>query len=197
MFPHATSPDPSSANSLVSPLAPPLAVDHVLNQTPGLPLAAPPADSPASPQERAPVVDPVTDQTPLLPLRRSDWVRAPPTHLRDYSCFLVILSFHEPHTYRKACTNLLWQQTMTEELQALEKTHTWDLVDLPSGKSVIGCKWVYKIKIKSDGTIEQFKARLVAKGYAQEYGIDYKETFAHVARITSVHSLLAIAAVHQ
>ena len=79
----------------------------------------------------------------------------------------------------------------------MEKTHTWDLVDLPRGKSVIGCKWVYKIKTKSDGTIEQYKARLVAKGYAQEYGIDYEETFAHVARITSVCSLFAIVAVHQ
>jgi hypothetical protein len=79
----------------------------------------------------------------------------------------------------------------------LEKTHTWDLVDLPHGKSAIGCKWLYKIKTKFDGTIEWYKARLVAKGYAQEYGIDYEETFAPVTRITSVLSLLAIAAVHQ
>ena len=86
---------------------------------------------------------------------------------------------------------------MIEELQALEKTHTWDLVDLPRGKSAISCKWVYKIKTKSDGTIEWYKARLDDKGYAQEYGIDYEETFASVARITSVRSLLAITTVHQ
>jgi hypothetical protein len=108
-------------------------------------------------------VDLVTDQTPLLPLRRSDWIRAPPAHLCDYSCFSVVLSLHEPHTYCEACTNPLWQQAMTEEFQALEKTHTWDLVDLSHGKSVIGCKWVYKIKTKFDGSIERYKARLVAK----------------------------------
>ena len=79
----------------------------------------------------------------------------------------------------------------------MEKTYTWDLVDLPRGKSAISCKWVYKIKTKSDGTIERYKARLVDKGYAQEYGIDYEETFASVARITSVRSLLAIATIHQ
>jgi hypothetical protein len=203
LFPHTTSPDPfvilsiSLADSPVSPLAPPLAVDLVLNQTPDLPLAAPPTNSPASPQEPALPVDHVTDQTSLLPLRRFDRVRAPPAHLRDYFCFSAVLSLHESHTYREACTNPLWQQTMTEELQALEKTHTWDLVDLPHGKSVIGCKWVYKTKTKSNSSIERYKTRLIAKGYAQEYGIDYEETFAPVARITSVRSLFAIAAVHQ
>ena len=105
----------SPADSPASPLAPPLAVDPVLDQTPDLPLAAPPADSPpVDPvQEPAPPVDPVTDQPPLLPLRRSDRVRAPPAHLRDYSCFSAVLSLHEPHTYCEACTNPLRQQAMT------------------------------------------------------------------------------------
>ncbi|KAL0541081.1 hypothetical protein IC582_021112 [Cucumis melo] len=73
-------------------------------------------------------------------------------------------------------------------------THTWDYVDLPPGKRPIGCKWIYKIKTHSDGTIEHYKTHLVAKGYSQEYGIDYEETFAPVARMTSVRSLLAAAA---
>ena len=66
---------------------------------------------------------------------------------------------------------------MKEELDALHKTETCDL-DLPSGKTAIGCKWVYKIKTRSDGTVDCYKARLVARGFTQEYGIDYEETFA-------------------
>ena len=70
---------------------------------------------------------------------------------------------------------------MKEELDALHKTGTWDLVDLPSGKYVIGCKWVYKIKTQSYGTIDRYKACLVARGFTQEYEIDYEETFTPVA----------------
>jgi hypothetical protein len=60
------------------------------------------------------------------------------------------------------------------------------------GKSVISCKWVYKIKTRSDNTVDRYKARLVAKGFTQEYGIDYKETFALVARLSFVHTLIAV-----
>ncbi|KAK9165670.1 hypothetical protein Scep_000861 [Stephania cephalantha] len=84
---------------------------------------------------------------------------------------------------------------MFEELCALEKTHTWDLVDLPSRKTPIGCKWIYKIKTRSDGSIVRYKARIVAKGFTQEYDIDYEETFAPAARLTYVRSLLVVAVV--
>jgi hypothetical protein len=75
---------------------------------------------------------------------------------------------------------------MSDELDALTKTHTWDLVELPSRKSAVGCKWVYKIKTWSDSSVERYKARLVAKDFSQEYDIDYDETFALVVRLTSV-----------
>ena len=54
---------------------------------------------------------------------------------------------------------------MKEEFDALHKTRTWDLVDLPSGKSTIGCKWVYIIKTRSDGTVDLYKSRLVTRGF--------------------------------
>ena len=98
----------------------------------------------------------------------------------------TIFSHHEPQSYHKARTNPLWQKAMDDELQALEQNHTWDLVDLPSGKNAMGCKWVYKIKTHSDGSIERYKARLVAKGFTQACGIDYEETFALVARLILV-----------
>ncbi|KAL5753906.1 hypothetical protein ACOSP7_022126 [Xanthoceras sorbifolium] len=89
------------------------------------------------------------------------------------------------------------RQAINEELDALHKNHTWDVVDLPSGQSVIGCRWVYKIKTKVDGSVERYKARLIARGFTQEYGIDYEETFASVARLTSVRCLIVVAAVRR
>ena len=84
---------------------------------------------------------------------------------------------------------------MKEELDALSKNHTGDLVTLPPRKSVVGCKWIYKIKTRYDGSIERYKTCLVAKCFTQDYEIDYEETFTPVTHISFVHALLAIAAV--
>ena len=129
-------------------------------------------------------------------LRRTSRVSQPSILLRDYVCNSNIVTY-EPRTYREASSNSLWQKPMAEELQALTSTHTWDLVDLPLNKSIVGCKWVYKIKTHADGSIDWYKARLVAKGFTQEYDIDYKETFAPVARLTSIQNLVTIAVVKQ
>ena len=71
------------------------------------------------------------------------------------------------------------------------------MVDLPPSQSVVGCRWVYKIKTKTDGFFERYKALLVAKGFTQEYGIDYEEIFAPIARLTSVRCLIVVAAVRR
>ena len=84
---------------------------------------------------------------------------------------------------------------MAAEISALEANHTWVLTPLPSHKKTIGCKWVYKVKYRSDGSVERYKARLVTKGFTQKEGLDYLETFSRVAKLVSVKSLLPIAAV--
>ena len=84
---------------------------------------------------------------------------------------------------------------MAAEIAALEANSTWTLTPLSDGKKTIGCKWVYKIKYKADGSIERYKAKFVAKGYTQKEGIDYFETFSPVAKMVFVKVLLAVAAI--
>jgi hypothetical protein len=76
---------------------------------------------------------------------------------------------------------------MDEELLALHKTNIWDLVPLSPGKNVIGCHWVYKIKINSDGSIKRYKARLIAKENSQQYGMYYEEIFSPIVKKTTIH----------
>ncbi|KAL0334047.1 UNVERIFIED_CONTAM: Retrovirus-related Pol polyprotein from transposon RE1 [Sesamum angustifolium] len=74
---------------------------------------------------------------------------------------------HEPRTFAEANKHPQWRVAMDKELEALENNSTWDLTTLPAGKRAIGSRWVYKVKLHQDGSIERYKARLVAKGYTQ------------------------------
>ena len=76
----------------------------------------------------------------------------------------------------------------------MAENRTWDLVKLPKGKNVVGCKWIYKINDDSNGNVSRHKSRHVAKGYAQMQGIDYDETFAPVAKMATLRTVLVVSA---
>ena len=70
----------------------------------------------------------------------------------------------------------------------------WEVVSRPQDRSVVGSRWIYKIKFVADSSIEKYKARFVAKGYAQKEGIDYEETFTLIARYTSIRTMISLLA---
>lgn len=99
----------------------------------------------------------------------------------------------DPVFYKDAVTSH-WRAAMSIELEALESNNTWEVTTLPPGKAAIGCKWLFKTKYRPDGSIERQKCRLVILGCKQKYGEDYWETFAPVAKMSIVRTLLAVAA---
>src|SRR5258706_3660095 len=105
----------------------------------------------------------------------------------------------EPLTYRAAMSSLdsdKWQEAIIAEHQSIVDAGTWEVYerkDLPSGRKAINSRWVFKVKLNADGSIERYKARLVVKGYSQLAGIDYEETFAPVTRYDSLCLVIALA----
>jgi len=114
-----------------------------------------------------------------------------------YNAFISSLSsVSVPKSVKEALSHPGWQQAMVDEMAALHSSGTWDLVPLPPGKTVVGCRWVYNVKVGPDGQVDRLKARLVAKGYTQVFGVDYTDTFSPVAKISSIRIFLSIAAIH-
>jgi Reverse transcriptase (RNA-dependent DNA polymerase) len=98
-----------------------------------------------------------------------------------------------PCDWKIAMQDPMWKAAMFEEMRALTKNGTWKIISKPAGKKTVGCKWVFTVKHNPKGKVERLKARLVAKGYTQTYGIDYKETFAPVAKMNMVRTLISCA----
>ena len=143
----------------------------------------------------------IPDEEEVSPpvLRRSSRVVKPPVRFgSSLSCELVgschVAELEEPKTLNEALLSPQakeWQEAVNEELSSLEQHKTWEVCELPAGRKTIGCKWVFKIKQKQDGTVDTFKARLVTKGYSQQEGVDYHEMFSLVVSHESLRRLFA------
>ena len=117
---------------------------------------------------------------------------------RSYSRYVSLLCDiidKEPSNYEEEAKKKEWKDSMIREYQSIIKNDVWDVVRRPDGKSIVTSKWIYKIKHAVDGNIEKYKARFVARGFSQKEGIDYEENFAHVAKYTSIRSVLSLATV--
>ncbi|KAI3513963.1 hypothetical protein L1887_12232 [Cichorium endivia] len=132
------------------------------------------------------------DNNEVQNVRRSSRIRKP--NPRYANAALVEESVIEPDTYDQAATKCEWVSAMEEEFAALIRNETWDLVPRPVDIKPVSCKWVFKLKRNTDGSICMYKARLVARGFSQQYGLDYEDTFSPVAKLTTIRVLLALAA---
>jgi hypothetical protein len=108
--------------------------------------------------------------------------------------YIVYLVDDTPTTIEEAYTSPnadLWKEATRSEMDSIMSNGTWEIVDRPYGCKPIGCKWVFKKKLRPDGTIERYKARCVAKGYTQKEGEDFFDTYSPVARLTTIRVLLS------
>lgn len=177
---------PSAAPPLVIPPSPPA--------TP--PTTPPPASSngspPPSPPPQAPIHPMVTrlkDGIRQHLIRTDGTVRYPISQ----ALIAAVSSSLEPTCFSQATRQPEWRKAMTEEFNALLKNQTWSLVPPSPSQNTVGCKWVFRIKRKSDGSIERYKARLVAKGFHQQPGLDYDETFSPVVKPATIRTVLSLA----
>jgi hypothetical protein len=117
--------------------------------------------------------------------------------LKRFCSYIVMVSSireSEPSTFEEATSRQVWREAMMEEYNSIMKNDFWEVVPRPEGKLVVTSKWLYKLKHVADGSIEKYKYCFVARGFSQVEGVDYDETFASVARYTSIRAVISIAA---
>jgi hypothetical protein len=149
------------------------------------PSSAPTSAAPAQP---SPLPAPVQNTHPML-------TRSKLGIFKPKTCYKAQLDYTliEPPSFKLAQPISQWCQAMQDEYDALIRQGTWSLVPPPQHHNIVGCKWVYKLKTHSDGSIARYKARLVAKGFHQQQGIDFDETFSPVIKPPTVRMILSLA----
>jgi len=108
-----------------------------------------------------------------------------------YTCLSSISFVSIPKSVGDVLAHPGWRQAMLDEMNVLQNNGTWELVPLASRKFVVGCRWIFSIKVGPDGTIDRLKARLMAKGYTQIFGLDYGDTFSPVTNMAYVRLFIA------
>ncbi|WVY91611.1 hypothetical protein V8G54_037125 [Vigna mungo] len=106
---------------------------------------------------------------------------------------MALLAEAEPIDEIKALKEPVWRNAMREEIKSIEKNGIWQLVDLPPKKKSISVKWVFKRKLRPDGSVSRYKARLVVKGFLQKQGLDFNGVFAPVARMDNIRLVIVVA----
>ena len=111
-----------------------------------------------------------------------------------FSSYVALMSHinDEPTAYEESSKHQVWKDAMTEEFQSIMKNDIWEVVPRTDGNLLVTYKWIFKIKHGADVSIEKHKPRFVAIGFSQKKGIDYDETFAPVARYTSIRTIIVI-----
>ncbi|KAK1617261.1 hypothetical protein QYE76_022778 [Lolium multiflorum] len=183
---------PASRNDAFSP-----GIDVPTCSSPASP-APTAADSPVA-APSVPTVAPPTAPSPPV-TRRSRGIIQPKVRTDGTVAWSSILAARdaardttEPSDYRTALRIPHWRSAMETEFSALQENGTWNLVPPIPGVNLIDSKWVFKVKLRADGSVERYKARLVAKGFKQRYGLDYEETFSPVVKPATIRLLLSMA----
>ena len=152
--------------------------------------------SDSAPEEGEHVIEHAVDPTPTeqnshsMVTRRKDGIFKPnPRYIMLTTKDVPV----EPRTIAEALSHEGWNGAMVEEIHTCDETETWTLVPRPEGAHILGCRWIFRVKLNADGTVRCLRARLVAKGNEQEEGIDFLETYSPVVRTATVRMVLHLA----
>ncbi|KAL0786108.1 hypothetical protein Bca101_002354 [Brassica carinata] len=191
--PAPTSPaTPSATTATPTTTAPENVIPLPISPQPLIPQPQPVLQQQQQPASTLTISQPLPTRQPT---RTSQRTRKPVDKL-NLSAVVNIGSEKIPTSVAEALKDPRWRQAMIDEINAQLRNHTWDLESPHRAANVVGCKWVFTIKRKADGTVERFKARLVAKGFNQKPGIDYHDTFSPVVKPATIRLVLSVATSH-